>query len=152
MEGSETSSKRRIPTNRLDPIVQRWLIAAQNEADRRGVHYLVSGLVLLAAAAAADEFARKLTEALNVSQVSTLQDAFDREWEERSRLFLDQPPTIIREAIERAAAQTPEPGHASPQAFIAILLSFEDSMATRMTKRLGGSPLEVTHRLRELTE
>ena len=153
MEGlGSLVGNRSIPTHRLDPIVQRWLIAAQAEADRRGARYLLSGLVLLAAASAGDEFSRKLREALNVDHMSMVEDAFDMEWSDRPVSFLDQPPTIIRESIEKAAAGASESGGASPQSFISILLSFDDGMAARIAKRLGANPMEVSRRLSDLTE
>ena len=139
----------RIRTDRLDPEIQAWLLAAQVQADNRGASHLVSGLVLIAAAQGDSDFSKAIRNTLESRAPSTsVEVLLELEWSERTVRHLDQPATLVREAIEMSAAEVDQESSVRPLRFVATLVSFDDGMATRMVRRAGMQPAEFLESLR----
>jgi len=132
---------------RFNASTRRLLGVAQ--AERRGGKFLVSGLILLAAASKGDAFSAKLLSAMR-TDLSTLVAATDAEWSERSRYLQDEPATVVNEAINSTAAATPPNRHPGIETLLAAMLSFDKSMASRVVRRLGGVPDALAKQLNNL--
>jgi hypothetical protein len=131
---------------RFDASTRRLLGVAQAEAERRGGSFLVSGLIMLAAASKGDLFSAKLLNAMG-TDLSGLVAAVDAEWSDRSRYLQDQPVTLVNEAINSTVAATPPNLHPSIETLLAATLGFDDSMASRVVRRLGVEPSSVATEL-----
>jgi len=69
----------RHPVGVFDSQARSAFSAAQREAEQRGGSFLVSGLILYAAAVAGDSFATRLCEAMGCD-LDRLGQAVDAEW------------------------------------------------------------------------
>src|SRR6266850_8497699 len=124
--------------------------AAQQEAERRGGSFLVSGLILYEAAVAGDAFATRLCEAMGCD-LDRLGQAVDAEWTSRSPYLQDRPATLVNEAFQSVAS-----GAANTTlelrlpALLIAMLDYPDSMASRLARRLDVEPAVLARRLSEL--
>ncbi len=136
----------RHPVALFDSHAKSVFSAAQQDAERRGGKVLVSGLILYSAANAGDSFSIALLEALD-TDLDTLNAAVDAEWNERSHWAQDQPFTVVKESFQRAADDSPSDAELHISRLLAKMLDHPDSMASRVTKRLGVEPEVLAKRL-----
>jgi ATP-dependent Clp protease ATP-binding subunit ClpA len=137
----------RVGTFRLDPSVRAWLVNAQADADSRGAKYVVSGLILGAAASAGDQFAERLLDLLHL-ELDQLRSAIDEEWDRVPPSHQDEPIAAISDTIARSVSQLPSADSlVTQEMFLASLISFDDAMAARVIRRVGQNPAEVARRL-----
>lgn len=112
----------------------------------------MSGLILLAAAKADDDFAAGLLEAMGCD-LDRLSEAVDGEWSSRSPSFQDgkagslQNPPLLNEAFHSVAAKAQPDAVLHLGALLATLLRNPDSMASRVAVRVGAEPTLVADRL-----
>jgi ATP-dependent Clp protease ATP-binding subunit ClpA len=134
------------PFGHFDAHSKTILTSAQREAEARGGKYLVSGLILLAAASREDSVSKRLRQAME-TDLATLTSAVDAEWASRSQFLQDRPVTLIKDAINAAADSTQAHGLAGVEDLIVAMLGYEDSMASRVVARLGIAPKDVVNEL-----
>jgi len=140
----------RHPVGVFDSSARSAFSAAQREAERRGGSFLVSGLILYAAAIAGDSFATRLCEAMGCD-LDRLGQAVDAEWGSRSPVLQDRPATLVNEAFQSVAS-----GAANTTlelrlpALLIAMLGYPDSMASRLARRLDVEPAVLAGRLSEL--
>lgn len=144
---STPSESRHAPFHRLNPAAQLVMRAAQEEAESRGATYVVSGLLLLAAAKSSHNIAARLLQVLRTDSAK-LTASVDDEWQSRPMALQDQPFTVISEAVGQAMAAEPDEP-VTINRLIAATLRFEDSMASRIAARLGLRPEDVARQLLE---
>jgi len=141
---------RRHPVGLFDSQTKSAVSAAQKEADRRGGSFLVSGLILYAAAVAGDALAARICEAMGCD-LERLGQAVDAEWSSRSPYLQDRPATLVNEAFQSVAS-----GAANPTlelrlpALLIAMLDYPDSMASRLASRLDVEPAVLARRLSDL--
>ena len=143
-----TEPRKRHPVGLFDADAKRVFTAAQQDADRRGGSFLISGLILYAAAKAGEGFSEVLLEAMGCN-LDQLTEAVESEWSARTRYRQDQPATLVNEAFQTVAAGM-QPGtdlHLS--ALLAAMLSYPNAMASRLATRVGIEPLLLAERLTE---
>ena len=140
----------RHPVGVFDSQARSAFTAAQREAERRGGSFLVSGLILYAAAVTGDAFATRLCEAMGCD-LDRLGQAVDAEWSSRSPYLQDRPATLVNEAFQSVAS-----GAANTTlelrlpALLIAMLDYPDSMASRLARRLDVEPAVLARRLSEL--
>jgi ATP-dependent Clp protease ATP-binding subunit ClpA len=140
-------SPRSYPFGQFDEHSKEILTSAQREVEARGGKYLVSGLILLAAASRDDSVSRRLLQAMK-TDLATLTSAVDADWKaSRSQFLLDRPVTLIKEAIFAVGDSTHAPVQAGVEDLIVAMLGYEDSMASRVVTRLGIAPEDVVTEL-----
>jgi len=131
----------------FDAHSKEILTSAQREVEARGGKYLVSGLILLAAASRDDSVSKRLLQAMK-TDLATLTSAVDADWKaSRSQFLLDRPVTLIKEAINTVADATPAHAQAGVEDLIVAMLGYEESMASRVLARLGIAPKDVVTEL-----
>ena len=143
-------SQWRHPVGVFDSHARSAFSGAQREAERRGGSFLVSGLILYAAAITGDTFATRLCEAMGCD-LDRLGQAVDAEWSSRSPFLQDQPATLVNEAFQSVAS-----GAANTTlelrlpALLIAMLDYPESMASRLARRLDLEPAVLARRLSEL--
>jgi hypothetical protein len=135
------------PLGLFDPSARLVFAAAQHEAELRGGTFLISGLIVYAAAKADDEFAFLLLEALGCD-LHKLADAIDAEWAGRSEYLQDRPATLVNQAFNSLAAVAQPGSEFHLPALVAAMLAYPDSMASRVATRVGVDPKMLAERLR----
>jgi hypothetical protein len=139
-------SHKRHPVGRFDAQAKSAFTAAQRDAESRGGKVLVSGLLLYAAARTGGTLSSPLLEAMS-TDIDTLNAAVDAEWNARLPWMQDQPFTVMKEAFEAVARDSPPDAELHLDALLAITLKFPDSMASRVVRRVGSEPSCVAERL-----
>jgi ATP-dependent Clp protease ATP-binding subunit ClpA len=139
---TDPGTPKRHPIGNFDQNSKGVFTAAQNEAEARGGKFLLSGFILLAAASRPGPIAARLLESMKTDVVA-LRAAVDAEWASKSGHLQDRPPTLVNEAIRAVVNSTQGGGQAGVEALLAVLLGYEDSMATRVVARLGVDPKHV---------
>jgi len=144
----EIESQPRYPMERLDANIRQWFLDAQNDANRRGGQYLTTGLILTAAARSKTVFAERLLATLGLRSSAQLEEIFDAEWASSRPFFHDEPVTAVKESILRSADEEEASRLVNPEVFVATMFEFPTGMASKMVKRLGLDPSDVSRRLR----
>jgi len=146
-----TEDRPRHPIGLFDAHAKAVFSAAQRDAERRGGKFLVSGLVLHAAATAGDHFSAALLGLIGVD-VDALSAAVDAEWNAGSHRLQDQPPTLLNEALQAVAAAAQPDAQLDLASLLVELLAYPDSMATRIVRRVGADPNRVAEGLRRMSK
>ena len=144
-----TEPRKRHPSGLFDAHAKRAFVSAQQEAEERGGKFLVSGLVLHMAAKAEDDFAARLLDAMGCD-LSRLDQAVDAEWSARSPYMQDRPATLVNKAFNAVASEAQPDTELQLEALLVRMLSYPDSMASRVAARLGVEPHVLAQRLTEL--
>ena len=139
-------SPKRHPIGRFDAEAKSAFTTAQRDAEGRGGKFLVSGLLLCAAANSGGSLSARLLGALD-TDLDTLNAAVDAEWSARSHRMQDQPFTVVREAFEAVERDSPPGSELHLDVLLANMLRFPDSMASRVARRVGKEPSAVAERL-----
>ena len=146
-----TEGRPRHPVGLFDAHAKAVFLAAQQDAERRGAKFLVSGLVLHAAATAGDQFSAALLGLIGVD-LDALDAAVDAEWDAGSHRLQDQPPTLLNQAFQAVAAAAPPRMELDLASLLVEILAYPDSMATRVVRRVGADPNRVAEELRRVSQ
>ncbi len=139
---NDSQTGQRHPIGLFDSHAKAVFTAAQMDAEKRGGKFLVSGLILYAAARADDELAGSLVKAMS-TELDTLGQAVDAEWSSRNRFLQDQPFTLVNEVFQSVASELGPGQQPRLSTFLAKVLGYPDSMASRVVRRLGVEPTDV---------
>ncbi|SRR6266851_2250778 len=141
--------RKRHPIGLFDARAKRVFGSAQREAEERGGKFLISGLILHVAAKAQDDFAALLLDAVG-GDLSRLDEAVDAEWSARSPFMQDRPATLVNEAFDAIASEAQPDTELQLAALLVRILSYPDSMASRVAVRVGVEPHVLAQRLTEI--
>ena len=81
------------------------------------------------------------------TDLGTLNAAVDAEWGARSHWTQDQPMTLVNEAFRGVVDDAPPGAQLRLDALLAKMLSYRDSMASRVATRVGIDPAALADRL-----
>jgi len=143
-----TEPRQRHPVGLFDADGKRVFTSAQQDAERRSGSFLISGLILYAAAKAGDRFSDVLLEAMGCN-LDQFTEAVDSEWSAQTRYLQDQPATLVNEAFQSVAAGMQPGADLHVSVLLAAMLRYPNSMASRLATRLGIEPLLLAERLTE---
>lgn len=143
-----TEPRKRHPAGLFDERSKRVFGSAQQESEKRGGKFLVSGLILYAAAKAGDDFAARLQQAMGCD-LDRLAEGVDAEWSARSPYMLDRPSTLVNESFQAVASEAQPDTELHLSALLAAMLRYPDSMASRVAIRIGVEPNVLAERLTE---